>query len=133
MHSLTHIILTNINDDSKLNQNNVHLQQTIDQRLAQHKQREKIIYQKQSIVNKLKSGRCIHFFKPDSHSIYLYDLVDRQQIRLSTDIKIPLGSRTVTTNEGKLFCIGGNKFNKNKTFEYLIFEGRLNQKSNLMF
>lgn len=55
------------------------------------------------------SSKFVHYFEWGSKNIHFFD-VDKQvphKVNLKTDFNIPKFCRTVVTDEGRVFCIGG--------------------------
>lgn len=55
------------------------------------------------------SSKFVHYFEWGSKNIHFYD-VDKQmahKVNLRNDFNIPKFCRTVVTDEGRVFCIGG--------------------------
>ena len=55
------------------------------------------------------SSKCVHYFEWGSKFIHFYDVEKLAQfkVQLEIDFKIPKFCRTVVTDEGRIFCIGG--------------------------
>ena len=55
------------------------------------------------------SSKFVHYFEWGSRNIHFFDVEKMKQskITLSIDFNIPKFCRTVVTDEGKIFCIGG--------------------------
>ena len=55
------------------------------------------------------SAKNVHYFEWGSKYIHFYDVekLTQSKVGLDIDLKIPKFCRTVVTDEGRIFCIGG--------------------------
>ena len=73
---------------------------------------------------KLTDRRIIHYFEWGNKNIHFYDVMNGKQSKYLVDFEsnIPKFCRTIVTDHGRLFCIGGrHKDNEccNWTLEYI--------------
>jgi hypothetical protein len=91
------------------------------------------------ILKKSYSTRkFVHYFEWGSKNIHFYD-VDKftsKKVALNNDFVIPKFCRTLVTDEGKVFCIGGRHQDNvccDWMLEYDHHKEKLNDKSPLLF
>lgn len=70
------------------------------------------------------ANTIIHYFKPDSNQIHLYDVIKKVQIQIEIDRIIPNDCKTIAVDLENIFIIGVQKDTVNQNITWVF--NRLN-------
>ena len=68
----------------------------------------------------------VHWYKSISSDVHLFDILSKQQLKRTIDLKVPGGCRTIAISKDVIYLIGGCDSNSlNSTWEYTVVNNKI--------